>query len=287
MNDDDLELASAYLDGAVSDEERARVDASSELQELVDELRAVRDVVAEVEPPAAAARERAIAAALAVFDGASAPELTAPPRPDELSARRAKRWRWTHGLGVAAAALVVVAAGITLVRDRADAPTSAPRSASISVAGDATLGRSDGGAAAPPTDGLLAATAEAQESEAEPNPAAPNAAPMAPSAALPAPTGPAGNSASDAAAATPADTLPEVASVDDFVELAARLAAEPDASAPPDGREVADDCRRGMHPDADAVFVDARGRRHEIVVVDDGEPAGLDVATCEIVVRAP
>jgi hypothetical protein len=66
MNQEQYELASAYLDGAVTSDERARVESDPELMELVAVLRAVSVRVGDVEPPASDARERAIGAALDV-----------------------------------------------------------------------------------------------------------------------------------------------------------------------------------------------------------------------------
>ena len=60
------ELASAYLDGVASPDERARVDADPELRARVEDLRAARDALvdAPVAPPTAAARDAAIRAAV-------------------------------------------------------------------------------------------------------------------------------------------------------------------------------------------------------------------------------
>jgi len=74
---DDLdELASAYLDGETTPEETARVEADPLLVERVEELRLISEAAATpVTPPPEAARESAIAAALAAFDV----DLTASP----------------------------------------------------------------------------------------------------------------------------------------------------------------------------------------------------------------
>lgn len=59
------ELASAYLDGETTPEEAALVESDPRLQELVAELRAVRDLVATpVEPPSDEVRDQMIARAL-------------------------------------------------------------------------------------------------------------------------------------------------------------------------------------------------------------------------------
>ena len=78
------ELASAHLDGATTPEEAARVAADPALQARVEELRRIRDAVAEVPSVDPARRDAAIAAALAAFaDDGSA---------DGRDARR-RRWR--------------------------------------------------------------------------------------------------------------------------------------------------------------------------------------------------
>ncbi|MEQ1703043.1 MAG: hypothetical protein ABMA25_23290, partial [Ilumatobacteraceae bacterium] len=69
MYDDDLtplhELASSHLDGDNSAEERAHVAATPELQSLVASFEDVRARLADVPPAPAAARDSALAAALA------------------------------------------------------------------------------------------------------------------------------------------------------------------------------------------------------------------------------
>ncbi len=157
MTDEQFELASAYLDGAVTDDERARVENDSELLAAVRELRAISAAMADADPPAPAARENAIAAALAAFDEMRAfgdvdesddagtelmpatPPPDVPPAPvlaglDQSSVHDGdalvvplaprRRFRLGHAVSVAAAAVVVLAGGIALLRDDAEAPTN-------------------------------------------------------------------------------------------------------------------------------------------------------------------
>ncbi len=56
MTDDDLNLASAYLDGDVTADERARVEADAELIAEVERLRQVRIVLGDTETPAISRR---------------------------------------------------------------------------------------------------------------------------------------------------------------------------------------------------------------------------------------
>ena len=75
MNDDELlhlnELASAYLDGDVTADERARVESSPELQSLVATFGRLRGVLADAPVVAAGTREAAFLAAFAQLDDAS------------------------------------------------------------------------------------------------------------------------------------------------------------------------------------------------------------------------
>ena len=68
MNDEQQLLASAYLDGALTDEERARAEADPEVMAAVERLGELRRALAAVEPPDRARRDAAINAALEVFD---------------------------------------------------------------------------------------------------------------------------------------------------------------------------------------------------------------------------
>lgn len=103
MNDDLILLASAYLDDDLSADDRARVDGDPELLAEVERMRRVRAALADVDPPSPAAREWAIAAALA----AAPPQ--APPVAS-LDARRRARWV----APVAAAAVGVLAVGAVI-----------------------------------------------------------------------------------------------------------------------------------------------------------------------------
>ncbi len=134
MNDDDdlTLLASAYLDGMTTPDERARVEHDPEVLAEVDRLRSVRALLGDVEPPAISTREEHLAAALGVWERLPEAERTGARRdttptgidaaalagaasvsaPTPLSSRRrngrATSTRWLTG---AAAALVLVLAG--------------------------------------------------------------------------------------------------------------------------------------------------------------------------------
>lgn len=108
-HDERIDLLSAYLDGQVTDEERARVVADPEALGAVADLRQVRAALARVDPPSDAARERAIVAALHVSD-------VTDPAPVVALRRRSPRV-----LTVAAAVLTLAVLGAVVVvgsRDR-------------------------------------------------------------------------------------------------------------------------------------------------------------------------
>jgi hypothetical protein len=114
MTDDQLRLANAYLDGDVDDDERARAEADPEVMAEVARLRDVAARLRSLEPPDAARRERAIAAALAAGSADDTGDIgrgpVAPPVP--MRPRRA----WWAGAAVAAAVVVIVIGGIAVLR---------------------------------------------------------------------------------------------------------------------------------------------------------------------------
>ena len=116
MTDDQLLLASAYVDDDVDDAARARAEADPEVMAEVARLGALRAELRDTGTPDAARREQAIEAALAALaafaDDASAPAR--PPAPVPLPRRQHRAW-WGGALA-AAAALVVVVAGAVVLR---------------------------------------------------------------------------------------------------------------------------------------------------------------------------
>ena len=129
------DLASAYLDGETTADERAIVEADDALLDEVERLRQVRAVLgATTEPPPISVREAHLAAALDVWDrmpdaeragtgdgtpsagmdAAAAAAITTPP-PTNLSGRRERRQRAESGkwlLGAAAGLVVLAGAGV-------------------------------------------------------------------------------------------------------------------------------------------------------------------------------
>ena len=113
---DDVELASAYLDGAATTDERERVESDAALLALVDRMRRVRSAVAEVAPAPESGRERAIAAALHEFDTSSAGVAASEPTPpaNVVPLDRRRRLSALQGLTAAAAAVLIVVGGFVL-----------------------------------------------------------------------------------------------------------------------------------------------------------------------------
>lgn len=157
------ELASAYLDGEATADERARVESSAVLRSMVDSFARVRSELADVPAAPAAARDAAFAAAFAAFDAAAGGEsitagsttiAAAPAAPAvapvvPLSSRR----RWARPLlSAAAAVLLVGVVGVALMnRGGSDSKSS--------------------GATEPPADLEMSAAADTQSAPAADGPA--------------------------------------------------------------------------------------------------------------------
>ena len=165
MHDDDLhpdhELASAYLDGDVTEVERAQVEASPDLSALVATMRDVRSQLSDVPPASAAARESALAAMLAEFDapsaGAEDPDAplavaaAAPPAAASNVVSLASRRRWpTRIMSAAAGLLVVGAVGVAIKGGLDSSSDSKASSATFAPSADMTAGGNAPEVAAPP-----------------------------------------------------------------------------------------------------------------------------------------
>jgi len=139
MNDDLTLLASSYLDGDVTADERALVETDPDALAEVERLRSVRALLGDVEPPMISLREAQLAAALDAWDRLPAAERTGARRDrtplgiDAAAAAGAasvtaptplnnRRWqtstRWLTG--AAAAMVLVLAGGVALQLGSAD-----------------------------------------------------------------------------------------------------------------------------------------------------------------------
>ena len=181
MNDDLTLLASAYLDGDVTSDERAQVENDSEALAEVDRLRSVRALLGDVEPQAISVREAQLATALEVWDRLPERERTGVTAPTPLSSRRRSRrgtsTRWLTG--AAAALVLVLAGGVALQLSSTGSDDASSEASSDTVAGAesaealSATGRSDAADAAEP----LPAPAAAGEATAEVDTGIDNAAP--------------------------------------------------------------------------------------------------------------
>jgi anti-sigma factor RsiW len=134
MNDDallpDHELASAYIDGELSEAERAQVESTPHLAALVAAFTKVRAKIADVSAPDPQARESAVAASLSQYDtlfgGASSPSAEESsanvlPLTGRLAGRQVWRGRWARPLLVAAASVILLGvAGVTVLNNNED-----------------------------------------------------------------------------------------------------------------------------------------------------------------------
>ncbi len=151
MIDDPSSLASRYLDGDVTADERAQVDGDPTLLADVTQLRVVRALLAERDEPVISMRERHLAAAFDAWDRLPAAERTgalrdatpdgvdsaaaaglasiSTPSTSRAGARR-RRLQSTTWLGAAAAGLVLVlAAGLVLRPGSSDDDSSSSATA--------------------------------------------------------------------------------------------------------------------------------------------------------------
>ncbi|HKA83247.1 MAG TPA: hypothetical protein VKD21_05265 [Acidimicrobiales bacterium] len=170
------DLASALLDGLLSDDEAAAARRDPAVAARLAELAAVRDAVRrQPRSPDPAARERGLAAALAAYDSPDEADLAGGGAVSPMRSARAARpaaprtdtpWR-PHGgarrrwLTAAAVVLAVVGVGI-LARNLdsgGDDDTSTAASESSSEGGESNAAADAGGGTdqtAPPSDGQLA-----------------------------------------------------------------------------------------------------------------------------------
>lgn len=183
------ELASAYLDGEATPEEAALVESNPHLQALVEELRAVRDLVATpVEPPSDKVRDQMIARAV---------DHRAPVVSLEKARRRLRSIPPQARVILAAAAVVAAIAmvGVTVFEQASDdaGEQFADDSAAAPVMADAPAEAEEMPQPAPADEPAMAApdSAPAPEPEsaeaAEEPPASPDSDDAAAAFSVPAP----------------------------------------------------------------------------------------------------
>ena len=154
MTDDPELLASAYLDGDVTAEERARVEADPALLAQVEAMRSVREALRRVEPLADARASELIAHALTS-------RTAAPGRPPAILER--PRPGWSRWLAAAAAVMAIGAAGVVVASTLNGTSSDDDDSATMAVAED-TSEQDDGAAGG--ADVARTESAEERESDA-------------------------------------------------------------------------------------------------------------------------
>jgi len=168
MNDDLTLLASAYLDGDVTADERARAESDPDVVAEVERLRAVRALLGDLEAPAISLREAHLAAALDAWERLPEAERTGARRdrtpagidaaavagaasvtaPTPINARRRPTsTRWLTG--AAASLVLVLAGGVALQLSGNDASgddaDSAEETAALDAEADAGSEERSGG----------------------------------------------------------------------------------------------------------------------------------------------
>jgi hypothetical protein len=298
MNDDLTLLASAYLDGEATPDERARVEADQSLLAEVERLRAARAMLLDAswfERPTDDVREAAIEAAIAAWDisssgltGSAVGSRPAVRRSDVTSHVRSfeRRRSYTRLLGAAAAVVAVVGLGVVMAQldggsgdndDSAASEAAADTQARSEAAElaeqiespDETAGAVFSAPAAPADAGGADSGVGASTEAAPSADAAATEAPAATAAAAPAPQ--ANLTTLDELGMFAADAK---AAVDDDVNR--------DTLAAPCPGEAFDDI------DEYVAMVTYRSRQVMIGIDIDGERAiAVDPETCEIVAEAP
>lgn len=303
MNDDLTLLASAYLDGEATPDERARVEADPSLLGEVERLRAARIALLDAalfEGPSDDIREAAITAALAAWDvtasGPSGADAEAPPVARPSNVRTFERRRtYTRWLGAAAAVAAVAALGVVVSQSGGggdDAETSSvavEAPAATAAAGGALF---DTAAEQPeqteaPDDAGRTAIAE-DSSGAGPSS---EAAEQAPSAAA-ATEAPAATESTEAAAGD-AVSAPTPLAVMQTPEDLAGAAADAKAAVEndPDHDVLARPCTDAAFDDVIDSYVATGTYRDRTVTIgiddEDDRAIAVDPDTCEIVAEAP
>ncbi len=115
MNDEQIFLANAYLDGELTADERRIAEADPEVMTEVEQLRALQTELRAVPPPSADARESAISAAMASFGSAGATDESVSDHGPTAAPVAPFRPRPAYAKFLAVAAAVVAVAGLGIV----------------------------------------------------------------------------------------------------------------------------------------------------------------------------
>jgi hypothetical protein len=258
--EDELEAVNAVLDGLATDHQRALVEASPQLTQLLAEFQADRRAVAQVQV-SAQARESHIAAALAAFDdlnlagaAAVAPAAAAAARTSTNVVSMVRHRGVYRTLLGAAAAVVLVVGGVAALSSQRDSDQNS--AASAATAADAKVGGDEAATLDAPAPELAATGSAANDAAADQSAQASTAMTentAAPAMADAAAEAPADTTAAADTSAAPRSTIGSIGAggaealqrVDDDAQLKSYVAAPPAAAAPqpvaacgPSGSEV-------------------------------------------------
>jgi hypothetical protein len=305
MTDDLTLLASTYLDGAATPDERARVEADPALLAEVERLRSARAALldaARFERPADDVRDAAIASALAAWNtvpvGIGDSPATAPVRRApvvRLERRRSTSRSTSRWLSVAAAVVAVAALGVVIAQIGGGGDDAGDESVALD-APDATEARAETDAAvadqfespSDTADQLLAgdvaaddsggSDADAQLSEAAAATVAAAAEDPPDNTAAPAP-------AADVSTHYVMETPEELAAFASDAKAAVESDTSRGVLTPPCAGDALEDIDTHVAYVATGTY---RGRSVVIGVDDQDERAiAVDRDTCEIVAEAP
>lgn len=299
MTDDLILLASAYLDGEATPDERALVEADPSLLEEVERLRTARTALLDAggfERPGDDAREAAIAAALTAWDFAafeptgstagSSPAVSSGPTVVPFVRRHSYSARW---LAAAAAFAAVAALGVVVAQfggregsDDSAAFDAATADTELSAESRTEFEQIESPAG---TDGALLSGGDDSADEATPDAAAQAASDADVAGAVDAPS-----AAPEETAALESAAVPE-ASLESPEELGvfaadAKTAAENDL----ERDTLARPCREAEFDEIDTYVATGTYLGRPVVIgIDDerGRAFAVDPDTCEIVAEAP
>ncbi len=289
MNDDQFFLANAYLDGELTDEERATAETDPVVLAAVDELRGLQAGLRDVEPPSELSRQRAVTAALDQF------RVTASPPAHAFAGRSNNNRNYSRYLGIAAAVLAIGVLGVFLANANMGGDDEAAVEAEASNEAAAVLDSS------PLLTEAFDAASQAESASAE---ATASATAEAAESVAGVPQLEAAPDASARAATTAeesADAVSDLAEFDpngpltDPTQLARYARFVQDQNALGDG---------GITPETSCVFPDADnpdgiiasigyvldGIEREVLVAvdpDTGQAFALDPGSCQVLVEAP
>ena len=171
MNDEELpfsdELASAYLDGELDPAERATASADPEVMATVDSFARVRAALGDVAPADGSAKDAALAAALAEFDGRQVAATAAAPVATVTSLRSHRRTY--RALTSVAAAVAILAIGVAAINGTrgSDSKTSSGGERNVSPAATISPAAADAPSLKASADTVAAAGTAAPAAAAE------------------------------------------------------------------------------------------------------------------------